>query len=146
MGVFHGVPFGADRYFQAALSGFDHLIAMSQVTAEKLVTRGVPVDRITTLSWGPDMNFAGFISAPAAGPTAPVVSSGKTGRDIKTLLRALAVVRVPARVYGGVATVGPERVPSHVEMLTPVPHTDSRQALLTYAQTLADLRSAVKAG
>ncbi|HYM54325.1 MAG TPA: hypothetical protein VES97_03105 [Solirubrobacteraceae bacterium] len=141
VGVFHGVPRGP--LARAALRGFDHAIAMSRHTRRGLLERGMPAARITVLGWGPDLDFPGFASAGPAARDAPVVATGKTGRDMRTLLRALAAAGAPARVYGEreeLRAAGP--IPPGVEVLPTLAAGRSSSAPLSYEHTLADLRSA----
>lgn len=142
VGVFHGVPAGS-RLNQFPLGGFDHVIALSQMTCRMLTDAGVPRDRVSTLAWGPDLAFPGFASASSASADARLVSTGKTGRDLETLIAALRLTGQAARIYAdrhALADVGP--IADRVEIVPAVPPKPPPSAPFTYAHTVADLRSA----
>jgi glycosyltransferase involved in cell wall biosynthesis len=138
--VFHGVR-GAGRLKRFPLVGFDHAIALSRTTCRALMDAGVPEDRISALSWGPDLDFPGFASAHAPSSDGGIVATGKTGRDLETLIAALRLTGHTARIYADRhAVTGP--IPERVEMVAAVPPKPPPGAPYTYAHTVADLRSA----
>jgi glycosyltransferase involved in cell wall biosynthesis len=143
VGVFHGVP-ARGRLARRALAGFDRAIAMSRYTERLLLDQGVPAERIVVLGWGADLAFRGF--APAASPLpadAKVAATGKTGRDMATLLAALRETGLAARIYGDVeelARTGP--IPAAVEILPTSAPDRPASGPLSYAHTVEDLRSA----
>ncbi len=143
VGVFHGVPVRG-RLARRALAGFDRAIAMSRYTERLLLEQGMAAERIVVLGWGADLAFPGF--APAASPLprdAKVAATGKTGRDLATLLAALRESGVAARVYGDaeeLARSGP--IPAAVEILPASAPDRGGRGPLSYAHTLEDLRTA----
>jgi glycosyltransferase involved in cell wall biosynthesis len=142
VGVFHSPPLS--RMSRGpALTGFDHVIALSQYTRRGLIASGMPPDRITVLGWGADLDFGGFAPRGPAAPDAPVVATGKTERDMPTLLAALRETGLPARIYGDSAELGgTARIPSNVT-IRPVASNDASTAPMRYdAGVTADLRSA----
>jgi glycosyltransferase involved in cell wall biosynthesis len=141
VGVFHGVR---GRFTRSMLLGFDRAIAMSRYTHQQLLDGGMPPERAVALGWGADLSFPGF--APTDTPTAPdapVVATGKTGRDMATLLAALRATGLPARIYADrEQLLRTGAIPANVEVL---PVSDERRppsAPLTYDHTIADLRAA----
>jgi glycosyltransferase involved in cell wall biosynthesis len=142
VGVFHGVP-SHGPFSRSVLRGFDRAIAMSGHTRQRLLSAGMPPERITVLGWGPDLAFGGFAPVGVVARDAPVVATGKTGRDMPTLLEALRATELPGRVYCERAELeGSVRIPRHVELLPPAAPSGSPSGPLSYAHTLADLRSA----
>ena len=106
----------------------DVAVCLSSRVRDALVARhGRDPARTPLAAWGPDLAFAGY----AATGDDLVVSAGKTERDTRTLLAALAGTRIPARVYGGGSSTDTAEV-------VPV----AGQAPLDYAPVLADLRRA----
>ncbi len=140
--VFHGVR--SDGHLSRfLLGGIDHAIALSQMTCRALTDAGVPKDRVSSLTWGPDLEFPAFSSTSAPSSDACLVATGKTGRDLGTLIAGLRLTGNGARIYGNrqaLAADGP--IPDAVEIVPPVPPKPPRGAPYTYAHTLADLRSA----
>jgi glycosyltransferase involved in cell wall biosynthesis len=108
-----------------------------------MVAAGIAPERVTVLGWGPDLDFAGFGPRGPAATDAPVVATGKTGRDMGTLLAALRASGLPAHIYGEraeLARAGP--IPEGVS-IRPVSSQDAPSAPLTYDEAVtADLRSA----
>jgi glycosyltransferase involved in cell wall biosynthesis len=140
--VVHGlrVTFPLGR---APLGGFDQAIALCKMTGDMLVDAGMPRHRVSVISWGPDLDFPGFATAPEPVPDAPLVSTGKTGRDLETLIEAVRRTGAAARVYGDrrvLARNGP--LPRSVEVIPPVPIAERRDVPATYAHTVEDLRNA----
>jgi glycosyltransferase involved in cell wall biosynthesis len=142
VGVFQPVP-GGGWIAEQALRGYDRAIALSQSTRASLLDGGMPSERITVLGWGPDLAFPGFAPAGPVARDAPVVSTGKTVRDLRTLLEALRHTGFPGRVYGDrqqlQATVG---VPANVEVFPTFSADSPSSGPLTYDHTIADLRAA----
>ena len=94
--------------------------------------------------WG---EFPGFATPEAAAPDAPIVSTGKTMRDLPTLIEALRLARVSARVHAArvhanAGTLGGTSPPANVEMVAPSSAVSPPGGLFTYEHTLRDLRSA----
>jgi glycosyltransferase involved in cell wall biosynthesis len=141
VGVFHGVSH-TPLLGHASLAGFDRAIALSHLTRDALVEGGMPADLITVLNWGPDLEFPAFAPGSPAVPTAPVVSTGKTGRDLKTLIEALRRTGSPARVYASRESLAGVLIPEQVELRAPVPPNAPAGTPFTYAHALQDLRSA----
>jgi glycosyltransferase involved in cell wall biosynthesis len=142
VGVFHGVPYFGPR-MSIGLRGFDRAIAMSQHTRDALLAAGLPARRIEVLGWGPDLDFPGFQAPVPIASDSPLVASGKTRRDMTTLLRALAGLEVPARVYCRSSQLdGSVAIPGHVQLVEPEPPRRSTPGPLSYEHTLVDLRSA----
>ena len=138
VGVFHAAP--SNSMTGLALRGYDRAIALSQYTRDGLIEAGVAPGRITVLHWAPDLDFAGFGPRAPAAADAQVVATGKTGRDLRTLLDALAATGLPATIYGDRRALAP--VPEAVTVKPEPPRDSSRSAPLTYEHTVADLRSA----
>ncbi len=142
VGAFHSPP-APGRHRAAALRGFDRAIALSEHTRRGMVAAGIAPERITVLGWGADLEFAGFGPRLAAAADAPVVSTGKTGRDMGTLLEALRATGLPAHIYGDrgeLVRAGP--IPEDVS-IRPVSADDASPAPLKYDEAVtADLRSA----
>ena len=142
VGVFHGVR-SAGPLSHAPLAGFDRAIALSRTTRTALIDGGMSPDRISLLSWGPDLEFPGFAPASPPSSDAPMVATGKTGRDLKTLIAALRRTGDAARIYGdreSLAKEGP--IPNRVQVVPSVPPEPPSDAPYTYAHTVQDLRSA----
>jgi glycosyltransferase involved in cell wall biosynthesis len=142
VGVFHSAP--SSRMTRgSALRGFDRVITLSEHTRRGVVEGGMPPERITVLGWGADLDFPGFAPRGPAAADAPVVATGKTGRDMPTLLAALRATRLRARIYGDrdeLGRAGP--IPADV-MIRPVASNDGSSAPMKYDDgVMADLRSA----
>lgn len=142
VGVFHWAP--TSRLSRGwPLRGFDRVIVLSQHVRRSMVQAGVPPERITVLGWGADLDFAGFAPRGPAAADAPVVATGKTQRDMRTLIAALRATGLPAHIYGDrdelVGQAGP--IPARVTVRPVSP--DESSAPLEYDDTvMADLRSA----
>jgi glycosyltransferase involved in cell wall biosynthesis len=142
VGVFHSPP-APGRYRAGALRGFDRAIALSEHTRRGMVAAGVAPERITVLAWGADLDFAGFGPRPPAAADAPVVATGKTGRDMGTLLAALRATGVPARIYGDRDELaGAGEIPDHVSIRPVAVGVASGGPLRYDAAVTADLRAA----
>jgi len=142
VGVYHSTPSSAIHRF-SALRGFDRVIALAQHTRRGLIACGMPPERVSVLGWGADLDFAGFAPRMPAAADAPVVATGKTGRDMRTLLAALLATGLPARIYGDrgeLDRAGP--IPAQVTV-RPVSSNDATSAPMKYDDGVtADLRSA----
>jgi glycosyltransferase involved in cell wall biosynthesis len=142
VGVFQPFPMRG-RLARWALRGFDRAIAMSRFTRQQLLAAGMPADRIVVLGWGADLSFPGFAPLAAAAPDARVVATGKTGRDLPTLLAALRDTGLPARLYGDRRQLHKTgRIPTEVEIVPAFDASRPPSSPLTYDHTVADLRSA----
>jgi glycosyltransferase involved in cell wall biosynthesis len=142
VGVFHSPPL-SHMSRGPALRGFDRVIALSQHTRRGLVSFGMRSERVTVLGWGADLDFPGFAPRGPAAADAPVVATGKTERDIPTLLAALRVTGLPARIYGDRANLGGAgTIPPNVT-IRPVASNEPSTAPMRYDDAVtADLRSA----
>jgi glycosyltransferase involved in cell wall biosynthesis len=142
VGVFHSPP-APGRHRAGALRGFDRAIALSEHTRNGMVAAGIAPARISVLGWGADLDFAGFEPRLAVAADAPVVATGKTGRDMGTLLEALRATGLPAHIYGDrgeLSRIGP--IAEDVS-IRPVSSNDASSAPLKYDEAvMADLRSA----
>lgn len=143
VGVFHSPP-APGSHRALALRGFDRAIALSEHTRRGMVSAGIAPERITVLGWGADLDFPGFAPRLAAAADAPVVATGKTGRDLATLLAALRATGLPARVYGEryvLARSGP--IPANVSIRPVSSFAGEPPAPLRYDEAVtADLRAA----
>jgi glycosyltransferase involved in cell wall biosynthesis len=142
VGVFHSPP-APGRYRAVALRGFDRAIALSEHTRQGMLAAGIAPQRVTVLAWGADLDFAGFAPRPPADADAPILATGKTGRDMGTLLAALRATGTSARIYGDrheLSALGP--IPAGVS-IQPVAVNDDTGAVLSYDEAVtADLRAA----
>jgi glycosyltransferase involved in cell wall biosynthesis len=142
VGVFHSAPVSrAARAF--APRGFDRAIALCEYTRHSLLDAGMPPERVTVLGWGADLDFPGFAPRGPAASDAPVVATGKTERDMHTLLQALRSTGLPARVYGDRDALSRIcAIPASVTV-RPVSSNDDSCAPMKYHEAVtADLRSA----
>jgi glycosyltransferase involved in cell wall biosynthesis len=100
-------------------------------------------ERVTVLGWGADLDFSGFAPRGPAASDAPVVATGKTERDMRTLLEALRASGLPARIYGDRAELSRAcAIPAHVT-IRPVSSNDASSAPMKYDEAvMADLRAA----
>jgi glycosyltransferase involved in cell wall biosynthesis len=88
------------------LRGADAVICLSRVVQGQVEDlRQRPA---TWLPWGPDLAFAGY-SGPVS-DVGGVVSTGKTQRDVQTLLQAMGRAGVAGSVFAPGGTPSPERV------------------------------------
>ena len=140
VGVFHGVRWRLPLH-RASLPGFDRAIAMSKLTAQALIRENYPADRISVLNWGPDLEFTEFSPEAPRSSEGGVVATGKTARDWRTLIEALARTGARARIYAG-ESVSACRLPDNVEVVPSVALRPSPEAPYTYGHTVHDLRSA----
>ena len=118
VGVFHGVRWRLPLH-RASLAGFDRAIAMSKLTAQALIRENYPADRISVLNWGPDLEFTEFSPEAPRSSEGGVVATGKTARDWRTLIEALARTGARARIYAG-ESVSACRLPDNVEVVPSV--------------------------
>lgn len=115
IGVLHQPPRGASALDLAR--GFDVALCLSRKTAEEAVAAGRDPARTTALPWGPDVTMTGYASTGAEF----VLSSGKTNRDLTTLVSASAGLDVPLRVYSLEPLPG---APSNITVVTTDRHED----------------------
>ena len=142
VGVFHSPP-SPGRLRAGALRGFDRAIALSEHTRRGMIDAGIAPGRIAVLAWGADLDFAGFAPRPPAAADAPVVATGKTGRDLGTLLAALRATGLPARVYGDRGELSRSGPLPETVSIEPVLADDRSSAPLRYDERVtAHLRSA----
>jgi glycosyltransferase involved in cell wall biosynthesis len=142
VGVFHSPP-APGRHRAAALRGFDRAIALSEHTRRGLLAAGIAPERIAVLGWGADLDFAGFEPRLAAAADAPVVATGKTGRDMDTLLAALRATGLPAHIYGDAGELARTGTIPEGMSIRPIAAADASAAALKYDEAVtADLRSA----
>ena len=113
--VLHQPPRGSSAV--ELVRGFDVTLCLSRKTAEQAVAAGRDPGRTMTLPWGPDVSMAGYESTGSEF----VLSSGKTNRDLRTLLSASSGLDVPVRVYSLEPLDG---VPGNVEVVTTDRHED----------------------
>ena len=141
VGVFQ--PFPTRGWLgRLALRGFDRAIAMSRFTRQQLLAAGMPPERIVVLGWGADLSFPGFAPVAETAPDARVVATGKTGRDMATLLAALRATGLPARIYGErEQLLRTGEIPARVEIRPASDASRPPTSPLSYEHTLADLRS-----
>ncbi len=131
--VCHRIPASRNERLLSAYRGYDHLISLSNYATDRLQELGVAPERISTLLWGADLSFPGFNSIDPPRPDAPVVSTGKSLRDIRTLIEALAKTSSPAVVYGQGAALAGLDVPASTELVS---------TKRPYLEILGDFRSA----
>jgi glycosyltransferase involved in cell wall biosynthesis len=127
----------------SALNGFDRVIALSRFTRRSLIDAGMSPQRVMALGWGADLDFAGFAPRSPAAADAPVLATGKTGRDMRTLLAALAATGLPARLYGDrdeLSRIAP--IPPGVTVRPVVSNFASSAPMKYDEEVMADLRSA----
>lgn len=90
-------PIRPSNFARRLVAGIDVAVCMSRAVQAHLIQA---FDRSpqTTLwaPWGPDLTFPGYVSQGEDF----VLSSGKTRRDVATLLAALEGTSLPAKVYG----------------------------------------------
>lgn len=122
------------------LKGADRIISMCHVTKRGLVdSLGLDPGRIAVGSWGPDASFQPFLDAPSAFD-GPVVSMGKSNRDVATALKALEHIGRPGRVY--VRDPSEYVRPPSVEFVDAVPPPKESGAPSSYEYVMADLAAA----
>jgi glycosyltransferase involved in cell wall biosynthesis len=115
----------------------DVVICLSRRVRDRLRADGHP-DAVWA-PWGPDLDL------PAYTPTAAthVVSTGKSGRDLPTLLAALGGLGVPAKVYA--LPPLPANVPPGVDLVTTDRHEDhggGDAPQFAFERVIEDVRSA----
>jgi glycosyltransferase involved in cell wall biosynthesis len=119
------------------LRGVDVAVCLSRRVRDRLHADGHP-DAVWA-PWGPDLDL------PAYTPTGAthVVSTGKSGRDLPTLLAALDGLGVPAKVYA--LPPLPTNVPPGVELVTTDRHEDhggGDAPQFAFERVIEDVRSA----
>lgn len=143
VGVFHWAP--SSRFARGwPLRGFDRVIVLAEHTRRSMEQAGVAPERITVLGWGADLDFGGFAPTGPAAPDAAVVATGKTERDMRTLLAALRETGLPAHIYGDRGELGTSAGPIPAQVtVRAVAGAGASTAPLKYdAGVVADLRSA----
>ena len=110
-----------------SLRGHRVAIAISQVVHQDLLAAGRTAADTVYLPWGPDLAFPGYGASHDDGV---VVSSGKTLRDLPTLLAALDGVDAPSVVH----LAGPA--------VRPAPPQGQLRVRVPYREVLADLQRA----
>jgi glycosyltransferase involved in cell wall biosynthesis len=133
VGVCLHAPSLQDKAAWKRLQGYDALISISAHITDQLLNGGVESDRLTTLSWGPDLDYPAFQSPGAPHENGPVVSVGKTGRDVATLIAALRRTGFPAQVYAPPESIVGQSIPRQVEIL---------DEILSYATIMPRLKEA----
>jgi glycosyltransferase involved in cell wall biosynthesis len=142
VGVVHGVPRKLRTVHRRWLSAYDALISLSAVEAGRLEDLGIPHERIHVLRWGPDLEFRPFLEMPPPSGDGPVVSTGKTGRDVETIIAAAKLIGVKARIYARDAgCLRKSEVPPSIE-LREATTAAGRSGPLNYDHVLSDLRDA----
>jgi glycosyltransferase involved in cell wall biosynthesis len=127
-------PASTRRWDRQVVLGLDQMVCLSSAVRDQLIERhGVRPGSVVSAPWGPDLDFPGYFPSGAEG----LVSVGKTNRDVRTLLRALDGLGIPARVHSR----EPARPPTAgVKIITPPAHRPDGQ--FDYAEVLAELQSA----
>ncbi|MFZ1997090.1 MAG: glycosyltransferase [Solirubrobacteraceae bacterium] len=142
VGVIHGKS-AYGSLATTAIRGFDHIIALCEMTRQSLIDSGITTTRVSVLPWGPDLDFSGFRPSLTTDATAGVVATGKTGRDMPMLIRALAATGHPGRVYGDRGVLGSQTpVPANVDVVPAVAPGGVPGRPFTYDHTLTDLQRA----
>jgi glycosyltransferase involved in cell wall biosynthesis len=126
-----------DSSARGLLGGVDVAVCLSKRVRDSLRHAGHP-DAVWA-PWGPDLDL------PAYTPTGAthVVSTGKSGRDLPTLLAALDGLDVPAKVYA--LPPLPAGVPTGVELVTTDRHEDhggGDAPQFAFERVIEDVRSA----
>jgi glycosyltransferase involved in cell wall biosynthesis len=143
VGVCHRVPNSHKRkeIILSAFRGYDRVISLSTYTTSCLLDMGLEQDRVTTLGWGPDLSFSGYCDVGASPPDAPVLSLGRTQRDIPTLIEALARTGCRGRIYADRSTFSHVTVPDTVEV-RPFTRSGVTTSDPSYNYVVDDLRHA----
>jgi glycosyltransferase involved in cell wall biosynthesis len=124
-------PTRANRVF---VRGIDFALCLSRRVQRQLIDDfGRRATTTRVVPWGPDL------SAPFYSATGQrfVVSSGKTERDVDTLLSAVATADYLVRVYSRSLRESPG---AHVEIVTP--HPSAKEGLIDYIAVMRDVRDA----
>jgi glycosyltransferase involved in cell wall biosynthesis len=103
--VHPGLPRRAEL---GALSAYDVVITISEKLRQELITQhGRTASNTVCLPWGPDLRFPGYRDARDDGY---VISSGKSARDLPTLVAALAGTKLRAKIRTGSQMAPPPEV------------------------------------
>lgn len=141
--VVHEVPgkggSGLSRWIHSqVIKGADRIVSMCESTRAGLVELGVDPRRISVGPWGPDSRFAPFVRAPLS-PRGPVVSLGKSNRDIDSAIKAISAVGHPGKVY--VAQSAGLEPPQCVTLVASLPPPRRASESSSYEYVMADLAS-----
>lgn len=102
----------------SAMKGYDVAVCLSPLVRDDLVRAGRRDDRTLVLGWGPDLDFPGY--RPAGEEL--IVSTGRTGRDLRTLVAAAELVDAPFRIHVDAQWTGP--APTNVDFAVGAPYSD----------------------
>ncbi|MDQ1698954.1 MAG: hypothetical protein QOG34_817 [Frankiaceae bacterium] len=112
--VFHQ-PAPTTPWWRRVVAGFDGIACLSSRVRDQLISEhGRDPATTVALPWGPDRSPDIY---PCSDPGDVVVAAGKTGRDFTTLVRALQMSPVPARLW--TSRAGLPDVPAGVEVVEP---------------------------
>jgi glycosyltransferase involved in cell wall biosynthesis len=90
-------PVRRTTLYTLALKAHDGLLCLSErLRNETIEQHGLDPDRVHAASWGPDLDFPGYVST---GEHDGVVAAGKSNRDLPILVRALAETGSTGVVY-----------------------------------------------
>ena len=103
--IYHSPP-RTDVLSRRAARRYDFAFTLSEHARKALLNAGRDPNLTATLSWGPQLDYACYQTAPA---TVPLVTSiGKSGRDLDLLSTAAAQAGVPALAYAPPGWAPPE--------------------------------------
>lgn len=121
----------------AYVSGHDALLFLNRSVQQQTEQHfGSRLQRARTLSWGPDLTFAGDMLA--QGPAVDVIAAGKSHRDFPTLIRAAEGAAWTAAVYCAERNLkGCGAVPANVEL-----HANPSGIVLGYRDLYARSKAA----
>lgn len=130
--VHQEVPAGS-----SLVAGVDVCVCLSKRVRDQVASvHGRPA---VWAPWGPDLAYPGYVPTGAS----YVVSTGKSGRDLPTLLAALDGLGVPARVYA--LPPVPRDVPPEVTLVTTDRHEDhggGSEPQFAFERVVEDVRGA----
>jgi glycosyltransferase involved in cell wall biosynthesis len=118
VGICHHVSDSPSLLRRLTLQGYDHLITFSSHVTARLVDAGIRHETITTLGWGPDLHFQGFAYRAPTTDNPPILSLGRSRRDLATLMEALAQTGHPARVYAASSAMVEGPVPDTITIVS----------------------------
>jgi glycosyltransferase involved in cell wall biosynthesis len=136
--LFHHRP---TRRQQVWIRNIDVALCLSSLVARTLLSLGLRDHAVRLLHWGPDLDYPLYEPIGPVGG-GPIVSAGKSGRDVDTLLRALRALESdswtpPAYVYSQGLPPDYEHLPRNCAV---IPLSPSSQ--LPLDTTLSKLREA----